>query len=461
MKTSRSIAACCTLFASAAVSASPPSSSPGTDAGSAAPDFRRIVKSATDRVFPAVVYIKVIRESLEEGEKTSQSISGSGVIISCDGEVLTNWHVVEKATEVRCQLFDGRAMDAKVVGTDKDTDLALLKLKVADEDVPLPHATLGDSSVLDEGDFVMAMGAPWGMNRSVSIGIVSCTRRYLPDHSEYSLWIQTDAAISPGNSGGPLVNTAGEIIGINTRGIMFGGDMGFAIPSITARLIVPQLREHGQAHWSWTGLRFQPLRDFDRNIYFEADRGVIVADTDPDSPARQAGIQTRDRLIRVNGKSVSAFSAEDLPSIRRAFGLLEKGKVASIELVRKGKTIALELTPREKGSVEGDALDCPRWDLTVKTINQFENADLYFHRQKGVYIYGLKYPGNARNTNLRWHDILLKVDRHEVVTLDDVRRIHAESLENIEKKPRLVLTVLRNGLMRQTVLDISREYERE
>lgn len=446
---------------STSVAASPPSSSSGHIAGSESPDFRRTVKEATDKVFPAVVYIKVIRESHEQGKKTSQSVSGSGVIISPDGEVLTNWHVVEKATDVRCLLYDGRAFSARVVGTDKDTDLALLKLKTQGSDQPLPRTVLGDSSDLKEGDFVMAMGAPWGMNRSVSIGIVSCTRRYLPGNSEYSHWLQTDAAISPGNSGGPLVNTAGETIGINTRGVMAGGDMGFTIPSNTARLIVPQLREHGRVNWSWTGLRLQPLRDFERDIYFEADDGVIVADTDPDSPARHAGIQTRDRVIRINGESVSALGMEDLPSIQRRFGLLEKGKPATIELVRKNETIALELTPREKGRVEGDALDCPRWDLTVKTINQFENADLYFHKQKGVYIFGIKYPGNASAAMLRPQDILLKIDGREVETLDDVREIHEESQGQIQKKPRLVLTVLRNGLMRQVVLDISREYERE
>src|SRR5262249_49938605 len=147
---------------------------------------------------------------------------------------------------VRCLLSDGRPMNAKVLGSDKDTDLALLQLDAPTGAGPLPSAAFGDSLALKEGDFVMAMGAPWGLNRSVAIGIISCSRRYLSDISEYSLWLQTDAAINPGNSGGPLVNTDGRIVGINARGM--GGwaeGMGFAIPSETIGHLLPQLREHG------------------------------------------------------------------------------------------------------------------------------------------------------------------------------------------------------------------------
>ena len=211
-------------------------------------DFRQVIRAAKDKVFPAVVYIKVIQESHESGRKVSSEVAGSGVIISPDGDILTNWHVVDKAVEVRCLLYDGRAMTAKVVGSDKDTDLALVRLKVPADAGTVPHAVLGDSGVLMEGDFVMAMGAPWGLSRSVSIGIVSCTRRFLPLNSEYSLWIQTDAAISPGNSGGPLVNTDGEVVGINTLGVLFGGDMGFAVPSDPIRHIVGQIREVGRVN---------------------------------------------------------------------------------------------------------------------------------------------------------------------------------------------------------------------
>jgi serine protease Do len=424
-------------------------------------DFRQVVNAAKEKVFPAVIFIKCVRESYERGDKSSQEVSGSGVLISADGEALSNWHVVEKAQQVRCLLYEGRAFEAKVVGADKDTDVALLQLQLPKNSPPLKFAKLGDSTRLTEGDFVMAMGAPWGLARSVSIGIISCTKRYLPLNSEYNCWLQTDASISPGNSGGPLVNTDGEVVGINARGVTMGGDMGFAIPIEVAREVAAQLRSSGKVNWSWTGLQFQPLKDFNRNVYFDANEGVIVPETDPNSPARLAGIQPGDRLVRLNGQTITAWTDEDVPGIRRRFGLLPKNKPTTVELVRKDQTLHLELAPREKGKVEGESLDCPRWDFTVKTINQFDTPDLYFQRNEGVFVFGVKYPGNAADCGLIPRDILLKVDNEPIKTLADVKRIHKTVTQSGTGKNRVVLTVLRNGLLRQVALDFWRNYEKE
>lgn len=424
-------------------------------------DFREVINNAKEKVFPAVVFIKVLSERYEGGKKMAMEASGSGVLISDTGEVLTNWHVVDKAVEVRCLLYDGRAMDAKLVGSDKDTDLALLQLKVPQGAGPLPYARIGDSGKLREGDFVMAMGAPWGLSRSVSMGIISCTRRYLPETSEYSIWLQTDASISPGNSGGPLVNTAGEVIGINTRASMAGGDMGFAVPTETIHPVVKQLRDHGKVNWSWTGLQLQPIKDFNKNMYFDGTEGVIIADTDPDSPARRAGLQPRDRLLALNGTQITALMEEDLPAVRRMLGLLSKTEQTQIEILRGNEKKTLSFQPREKGKVEGESLDCPRWDLTVRAINQFDNPDLYFHRKTGVFIFGVKYPGNAGSSGLQSQDIVLKIDGAEIDSLEDLKKVHAASLKKVNDTPRLVFTVLRNGLMRQVVLDISRDHSKE
>ena len=425
-------------------------------------DFREIIKRAKDKVFPAVVFIRCMSENMEEGKKTTQSSSGSGVIISAGGEVLTNWHVIDKAIEIRCLLSDGTPADAKVVGSDKDTDLAVLQLKVlgdaAASSRALPCAVLGSSAELQEGDFVMAMGAPYGLSRSVSMGIISCTRRFLSGASEYSLWLQTDASISPGNSGGPLVNTAGEVIGLNARGTNRGGEIGFAIPAETIKLVLPQLRESAKATWSWTGLQLQPIKDFNRNMYFDGTEGVIVADTDPESPARKAGIRARDRILKINGKSISAVMEEDLPAARRELAMLPRNAPATLDLLRDEKMLAVTLTPREKGAVEGDQLDCPRWDFTAKTINQFDNPDLFFQRQVGVFVFGVKQTGNAASAGLQGQDILVKIDGKEVKTLEDVKTIHQASLAKVQTQPRVVFTVLRNGLMKQVVLDISRDY---
>lgn len=423
-------------------------------------DFRKIVSIAKDKVYPAVVYIKCIRQSHELGKKQSREIAGSGVIINPQAEVLTNWHVVDKAIEIRCLLYDGRAIDAELLGKDKDTDLALLKLKLS-PDEQVPYAQLGDSTKLKEGDFVMAMGAPLGLNRSVSIGIISCVDRYLAENSQYSLWLQTDASISPGNSGGPLVNTDGQVIAINTLGVIFAGDMGFSVPSETIKFILPQLREYGQVEWSYLGLQLQPLRDFEKNIYFEQTEGVIVAETDPDSPARKAGIQARDRLINVNNRKIIALTSEKLPAVERYLGTLEKEKTVQICIERNGQIMDLQITPTEKGKVEGIELDCPRWDMTVKTINRFDNPQLYFHRKQGVFIFGIERPGNAANARLQKNDIILEINGKSATMLKDVKTIYNGSVENVENESKLVFNVLRNGLLRQIVLDFARDYEKE
>jgi len=452
---------CCAAALCVILGACAPLKGRAGHAGLATLDFREVVNGAKERVFPAVVFVKCIRESHAEGKRSSEQVSGSGVIITPTGEVLTNWHVVDKAVQVRCLLLDGRGLDASVVGKDKDLDLALLQLAVPAGGGPLPCAALGESGVLKEGDFVMAMGAPWGLARSVSIGIVSCTARYLPGSSEYSLWLQSDASISPGNSGGPLVNTQGEVVAITTLAALIGGDLGFGVPSDTIRQVLPHLRREGHMNWSWTGLQLQPLRDFNRDIYFEGTEGLIVSGTDPESPARGAGVLPRDRVLSVNGIPTNALTEEDLPAIRMRLGMLPKGEAATVELLRDEKRISVAMTPREKGEVEGRELDCARWDFTVKAINQFDNPDLYYYRHKGVFVYGIKRPGNAADTQLRTGDILLQIDGEDADSLDDVRRIHAAALESLAAKHRVVLTVLRNGLMRQVVLDFARDYERE
>lgn len=444
----------------AACSQDEPSPASGRMTGQELLDFRAVIQHARAKVFPSVVYIRCVRESLEGGKRLTQEISGSGVIVSPDGEVVTNWHVIDKAIRVRCLLSDGQALEADIIGSDQSTDLAVIKLRLPRDVSPLPFAEFGQSTVLREGDFVMAMGAPWGLNRSVSIGIISCTRRFLPEISEYSLWLQTDSAINPGNSGGPLVNTDGEIIGINARGMDFAEGMGFAIPAETVQVLIPQLRDYGKVNWSWTGLQLQPLRDFNRDMYFDDTEGVIIAETDADSPARQAGLKPRDRIVRVNGTPITAMTEEDLPAARRFFGLLPMHEPATFEVERDNEILTVEITPRQKGQVQGQELALPRWDLTIKEINQFDNPDLHFHRKEGVFVFGVKWPGNAGNAGIREKDIITKIDGRDVTTLDDVKAIHTEAIANVDAKYKMVFTVLRGGLPRHIVLDYSRDFEK-
>jgi serine protease Do len=421
-------------------------------------DFRRIIEEAKSRVFPALIYVAPVVEAFESGKRETREQGGSGVLISADGYAVTNWHVVEKALTIRILLFDGRVTTAEKIGEDKETDIALLKLKPPriDPERPFEHAAFADSSQLTEGQFVMAMGAPWGLSRSVSLGILSSASRYLPGQSEYNLWLQTDASINPGNSGGPLVNTDGKVVGINTLG---GGDMGFSVPSNTVKRIVEDLRAGGEVRRAWTGLRLQPLNDFDRNTFFDADRGVLVASVDEGSPALAAGFQVGDLLLTVGGRETNGIHSEGLPAINTLLGDLPIGQAVSVALRRGGEEKVLSLTPRAKGKVEGDNFDCKAWNMTVKAINEFETPTLHFYVKKGVYVHGIRQPGNAMNAGLRRSDILLKVDGKEIQSLEDIRSVYEAVAADTKREKKVRLDILRRDLRRLVVLDYSTNFK--
>lgn len=415
--------------------------------------FEKIVSDAREKVFPSVVYIHVVSDSLESGARQSDVVFGSGVLITPDGELLTNAHVIDKAQTVRCQLNDGRAFYAKIIGSDKDVDLALVKLELPENTPPLPYAEIDRSGRLNEGDFVMAMGAPWGLNRSVSIGIISCSSRYLENQSDYSLWYQTDAAISPGNSGGPLVTTSGKIAGINTLGSMMGGALGFAIPSNTILDVVGRLREYGKVNWAWLGLRFQPLNDFVKNISFDFKDGVIVSGTDPGSPARKAGFLPNDRIIAIDGKSVTVANAEELPDFNRMLGMRPFEKNIAFTVSRGSEIIEIVCAPIAKKKNDDDEISCPRWGLTAKTINRFTTPNLYFYKNEGVYIFGVSDDGNAENAGLFANDIIVSVNDTKIETLEELESLYETAVKNIDSNSKAVFAVLRNGRTRHIVMD--------
>ncbi len=427
----------------------------------AAFDFRDVIARAKREVFPAVVFLMPITERFDSGKREKAQVAGSGVIISPEGEIITNWHVVDKAVEIRCLLSDGTAARARVVGLDKDTDLALLRLE--DARTPLPAARFADSDALEEGQFVMAMGAPWGLSRSVSMGILSCVDRFLGDQGGgYNLWLQTDASINPGNSGGPLVDTEGKVVGINSLGFLFGGDLAFAIPSNTVKFVADRLRRDGRVARAWTGLHAQPLRDFEKNIFYEGEEGALVAGVDPGSPAALAGIEAGQLLLKVNGTAVRGVHHEDIPGVNRLLADLEIGRPAVLSLRPAGGGVReATLTPLEKGSVEGGDFDCRRWNMTVKAVNEFATPLLHFFRRGGVYIQAVEHPGNAAAAGLRQGDILVEIDGVPVESLERCGAMYETILADTLREKRVVFTVLRGGLRNYQVLDYSPIYGRE
>ncbi|MDR1613576.1 MAG: trypsin-like peptidase domain-containing protein [Planctomycetota bacterium] len=448
------------FFAALAFSGLGAAASPETFSGLGGEDIRAVIARARERVSPAVVFLMPIAERYDAGRREQAQLAGSGVLISPEGEIVTNWHVVNRAVEIRCLLSDGSARRAEIVGADKDTDLALLRLETKPGEV-FPHAEIGDSSGLEEGRFVIAMGAPWGLSRSVSLGILSCVNRFLPDQGGgYNLWLQTDASINPGNSGGPLVDTEGRVVGINSLATLVGGNLAFAIPGATVKQVVAALRRDGRVVRAWTGMHLQPLRDFQKNIFYDWNRGVLVAGVQPDSPAGVAGVGVGDLLVSVNGRAVAGANHEDIPPLNQFLAELPIGEEAEFVLAAggDGPERTVRLVPVEKGRVEGTDFDCRRWNLTVKTINEFATPLLHFFKSGGVYVQAVKYPGNAQSAGLENGDIILELDGVPVRGLEDCREMYETIVNDEVREKKVVFTVLRAGLKHYLALDYAPRY---
>lgn len=424
-------------------------------------DFRRIISLAKSEVFPALVFVKPIVAEYGSGEKKQQEVFGSGVITSPDGYAVTNWHVVDKAVAINCVLYDKRQIEAKLIGSDRDTDLALLKLP-AEEGKAYPYARFAHTAELTEGDFVMALGSPFGFQRSISLGIVSNAQRYIGFETEYkyNTWIQTDAAINPGNSGGPLIDTQGRIVGINTLGLM-GSGVGFSIHASMVQDIVDQLKRDGRVVRAYTGLRIQALKDFHSNTFVDSEHGVLITGVEENSPSAEADIRTGDILLAINNAPVEGTYAEMLPQIWRRLAELTIGEPVSMQLQRGSQTIQVTITPEEKGKLEGEDFDCRRWNMTVKEINKYRTPRLYYLKAKGVYIQGVKYPGNASSSGLSRRDIISKIDNEPMETIEDVKQIYEQIVQDEQREKKVMFEILRSGLRKWIVLDYRRDYEEE
>ncbi len=433
----------------------------GLGSCSSARPEEEVIQEAKDKVFPAVVFIKPIQQEFRGGKLEKVQVFGSGAIISADGYVVTNNHVAEKATEIKCILSNREELSAKVVGLDPETDLGVLKLDLSQRrsKEPLPVAEFGDSRRLRVGELVMAMGAPHGFERSVSRGIVSALERYF-DFAPYNLWIQTDAAINPGNSGGPLVDIHGRIIGINARGMRGAENLGFAIPSEIVQAVVARIIQEGRYTRAWTGLRFQALKDFSKSSYIDVKQGVLVASVDEGSPADKAKLRAGDIVTSVNGEPVRGMYETDLPAVERRFAALPLETPARLEVQRGGEMLQLPLQPALKGKQEGEDFECKRWDMTVKEITTFSDPLLHFQRPRGLYVQGAKFRGNAQTSLFMPQDIILQIGERPIETLKDVREAYEASLKLEKGKRKLLFRVLRQGYRRTLVLEFEKDSEK-
>lgn len=343
--------------------------------------------------------------------------TGSGFIISADGLILTNHHVVDGADEIKVRLTDNREFTGKVLGSDAKTDIAVVKIEAKD----LPYLTMGNSDELKVGEWVAAIGSPFGLDNTVTAGIVSAKSRKLPS-DQYVPFIQTDVAVNPGNSGGPLFNMKGEVVGINSQIFSTsGGFMGlsFAIPSNLAMQIKDQLVKNGKVTRGRIGVVIQSVtQDLAESFGMKAPKGAIVSQVEKDGPAAKAGLQEGDIITAVNGKAIA--DSVDMPVI---IGSMAPGSIAKLSIIRNNKDMTLDVkveeAPNESASSNASKTAAAnKLGVTVRPLNDEEKAKA---ETEGLLV--TESTGAARKAGIREGDIIVNVNGVKIKKTDDLARV--------------------------------------
>jgi serine protease Do len=358
---------------------------------------------------------------------------GSGVVISPDGYILTNNHVVESATDVRVTLPDRREFKAKVIGTDPKTDIAVLKIEASN----LPVITVGNSSKMQIGDAVLAIGNPYGVGQTVTMGIVSATGRAGLGIEDYEDFIQTDASINPGNSGGALVNDRGELIGINTAILAPGSGgnqgIGFAVPVNLARNVMDQIVAHGQVERAYLGVTIQEVTPaIAKAVGLPGPEGALVSEVSPNSPASKAGLQSGDVILSMNGTEIAESN-----QLRMNVSLMNPGQTVKLKVFRNGQTSDVTA---QVGEMPGDkaqraSRDNNETDNQVLEGVSVQDLDARTARQaglpantRGVVVTDVDPASSAAAAGLKEGDVIQEVNHHAVTNADDLAKaLHSKN----------------------------------
>jgi len=375
----------------------------------------------------------------DESQRRPVRAAGSGFVLNSNGFIVTNNHVVENASDIQVKLSDGRELPAKVIGRDAKTDLALVKVDATG----LPVIPLGDSTALQVGEPVMAIGNPFGLEQTVTTGIVSATGRVIGS-GPYDNFIQTDASINPGNSGGPLINARGEVIGINTAIFSRGGGsvgIGFAVPSSLAKTVITQLADHGKVERGWLGVSIQPLtKDLAKNFKRDNTNGALVSSVIEGSPAEKAGLKAGDVIVEFNGKKVA--KATELPSL---VADLTVGRDVPMVIVRDGSEMRLNARiarlEDETPAKVADAQEKGQLGLSVQPITPPVARELGLKVKEGVLVRDVVEGGRAAEAGIRPGDVIVEINREPVRTVEDLKvRVDKQA-----KNEPIVLLVNRDG----------------
>jgi Do/DeqQ family serine protease len=339
---------------------------------------------------------------------------GSGFIISKDGYIVTNDHVVRDAESVQVKLSNDKVYDAKVIGGDHKTDIAVIKINAAD----LPVAVLGDSDKLEVGQWAIAIGNPFGLERSMTVGVISATGRTNMGIETYENFIQTDASINPGNSGGPLLNIHGEVIGINTAIVAAGQGIGFAIPITMAKPIVTQLLQKGSVSRGYMGVTIQPVtEELARSFGLKQTKGALVNDILKGGPAEKAGVRQGDVIIGFNGSEV-----KDPSHLQRLVAEAGVAKSVKLKIFRDGKDLELSMTlssaeaaPKQHRDTRGNGEQQPgQTDLLGLAVDDAE--------QGGVVVMDVAGDSTAAEAGMRRGDVIVSINRKKISNSGDYQR---------------------------------------
>lgn len=416
------------------------------------------VQRIVEQVKPSLVRIQVVTGAASGGRETKAESFGSGVIISPDGYVVTNHHVAGDARWISCTLSNKQQVEAKLVGTDALSDIAVIKLDSTF--APYPVASWGDANILRVGDPVLAMGSPLALSQSVTSGIISNTELVMPSvYSGFILdgedvgsivrWIGHDAAIHPGNSGGPLVNLKGEIVGINEIELGLSG----AIPADLAREVATQLIEKGKVLRAYSGIELQPRLQQDTRT-----SGVLVSGVLAASPGAKAGIQAGDLLLSVNGSPLDAKFPEQLPLVNLALTRLSTDAPSEFRLERDGKEMTISIKPAPRELASSPSREVKGWGMTGSNITPFMAREYSFAGTDGVIVTGVMTggPSSEAEPAIEELDIITKVDDKPIKSLSQLSALSSAITPSEEGKATLV-TIVRSGQQILTVVPVHKQ----
>ncbi len=369
--------------------------------------------------------------------KQRQSSLGSGFIISRDGYIVTNHHVIAKAEKIEVKLYNGRTFTAKIIGKDKLTELALIKIEAHD----LPYVKWGDSNAIEVGDWVLAIGNPLGFDHTVTAGIISARGRSVFGNTAYGQFLQTDAAINFGNSGGPLYNLDAEVIGINTAIAAGGQNLGFAIPSNLARNIIQQLRKNGKVARGWFGVEIQEVDNELAESFGlpEGMRGVVLTGIGKGSPAEKAGLKKGDIIVEFNGSPLNKTT-----QLQQFVAETPPGSAVNIRIFRNGKIQKKTVTVSLRTADSTLSLDntTMMFGMRIMELTQEIKSKSGLQEKHGLVVADIDQTGIAWEKGVRKGDIILQANNKNLKTTDDFFGIVKKARKG--SRP-ITLLIYRNG----------------